>query len=259
MSERMMPKRGFTNMNHRLQCHFDLSLQEYILVDMIFELGTTKGYCYMSKPKMAEQLGTSERYIYMLIKSVVEKGIIKKVGHGKLKAPEKWHLWKDDKEDLPSTEPEQIFMPTMNISSGSNMKKTSGSTMNISSGYNKSNNKSIQKDNNKGEWRKVTDCYKEEMDKAGITVITSEMWGLFSIKVKPTFNEIGADKTIQALHGFFNDSWVVDNNFPIYTFPNKVGVYLKDDKKGDDFGLGAYREKNRRAYQEEVSGVRSSL
>lgn len=73
----------FTNIQHRFRKANKLTCNEYVLADMIYQLSVSplskvKGWCYMSRPKMAEEIGISKQSILNLIESLIEKGFIKR-------------------------------------------------------------------------------------------------------------------------------------------------------------------------------------
>lgn len=73
----------FTTIQHKFRKANKLTCNEYVLADMIYKLSTSplskiKGWCYMSRPNMAEEMGVSKQSILNLIEVLIEKGFIKK-------------------------------------------------------------------------------------------------------------------------------------------------------------------------------------
>lgn len=73
----------FTTIQHKFRKLNKLTCNEYVLADMIYKLSTSplseiKGWCYMSRPTMADEMGLSKQSILNLIDCLIEKGFIKK-------------------------------------------------------------------------------------------------------------------------------------------------------------------------------------
>jgi biotin operon repressor len=109
----------FTNIQHRFRKANKLTCNEYVLADMIYQLSVSplskvKGWCYMSRPNMAEEIGISKQSILNLIEALIEKGfIIKDENTAYLKTSRKWNLvyFQDllaGKESLPPTGKESL-------------------------------------------------------------------------------------------------------------------------------------------------------
>lgn len=54
----------------------DISINEYVLLDMIFKLSIRDGYCYKTRTSMAEDLGFTRRGVQKLIAKLVDKELL---------------------------------------------------------------------------------------------------------------------------------------------------------------------------------------
>lgn len=102
----------YTNIQHDFRKFHKLSCNEYVLADMVHKLSTKvnsriAGWCYMSKIKMAEELGVTKQTILNLLKSLELKGmIIKDLDTSFVKSSELWdsvnfERFTDGKETIP--------------------------------------------------------------------------------------------------------------------------------------------------------------
>ena len=102
----------FTNIQHDFRKQNKLTLNEYVLCDMIFFLsnkdsGKVPNWCYMTKQKMAEEMGVSKQSIMNLLKKLIQKGfLIKQDVTNFVKTSSKWQkvYFTDGKESLPEEE-----------------------------------------------------------------------------------------------------------------------------------------------------------
>lgn len=99
----------FTTIQHRFRKDHQLSCNEYVLMDMIYHLSTNpdanvRGWCYMSRVQMAEELNVTKQTILNLINKLVEKGFLEKdVITTFLKTTKKWNsvYFTNGKKSLP--------------------------------------------------------------------------------------------------------------------------------------------------------------
>lgn len=86
----------YTNIQHDFRKENKLSLTEYIICDTVFFLANNPaskvpGWCWMSRGKMAEEMGISKRQLQNLIQKLEsEKMLIRDIETNYLKASEKW-------------------------------------------------------------------------------------------------------------------------------------------------------------------------
>lgn len=100
---------NYTNIQHNFRKENNLSLNEYVLCDMIFFLSKKSdskvpNWCYMSKETMAKEIGLSKQSIITLIKKLCDLGYVEKQEvTGFVKTTQIWELvyFTDGKESLP--------------------------------------------------------------------------------------------------------------------------------------------------------------
>jgi hypothetical protein len=100
---------NYTNIQHNFRKENNLSLNEYVLCDMIFFLSKKSdskvpNWCYMSKETMAKEIGLSKQSIITLIKKLCDLGYVEKQEvTGFVKTTPIWELvyFTDGKESLP--------------------------------------------------------------------------------------------------------------------------------------------------------------
>lgn len=86
----------YTNIQHDFRKQNKLSLTEYIICDTVFFLSNNPsskvpGWCWMSRGKMASEMGISKRQLQNLIQKLEsEKMLIRDTETNYLKASEKW-------------------------------------------------------------------------------------------------------------------------------------------------------------------------
>ena len=99
----------YTNIQHNFRKENNLTLNEYVLCDMIFFLSKKSDskvphWCFMSKETMANEIGLSKQSVITLIKKMCESGFLEKQEiTGFVKTTSKWELvyFTDGKESLP--------------------------------------------------------------------------------------------------------------------------------------------------------------
>lgn len=85
----------YTNIQHQPRKKWGLSLNEYVLCDMIYHLSNNPQYnwCIMSKETMANELWLSKRWILNILDELIEKWWILKDPTTKfLKTTENWYI-----------------------------------------------------------------------------------------------------------------------------------------------------------------------
>lgn len=86
----------FTIIQHDFRKENEMSLLQYALCDMIYHLSVypgsaVPGWCYMSRPKMADELKVTKNTILNNLKWLYEKGYIIKSELSHLQTTKKWH------------------------------------------------------------------------------------------------------------------------------------------------------------------------
>ena len=88
----------YTNIQHEIRKQFNLSCNEYVLLDMIYHLSTNpdskiKGWCYASKELLANEIGLSRQAIFNMIEKLSDLNLIEKDFQTRfLKTTEQWNL-----------------------------------------------------------------------------------------------------------------------------------------------------------------------
>jgi len=85
-----------------------ITLNQYVLLDIINHLSKNEGWCYCSKDYLAEQLDVSRQAIFVMINTLIEKGLLMRHDETKcLKTTPKWNIasysddnFTDSKESL---------------------------------------------------------------------------------------------------------------------------------------------------------------
>ncbi len=100
----------YTNIQHKFRKENNLTLNEYVICDMIFYLSKKSdskvpNWCFMSKETMANEIGLSKQSIITLIKKLCELGFLEKQEvTGFVKTTSKWesvYFYTYGKESLP--------------------------------------------------------------------------------------------------------------------------------------------------------------
>lgn len=100
---------NYTNIQHNFRKKNNLTLNEYVICDMIFYLSKKSdskvpNWCFMSKETMAKEIGLSKQSIITLIKKLCDLGFLEKQEvTGFVKTTSRWELvyFTDGKESLP--------------------------------------------------------------------------------------------------------------------------------------------------------------
>lgn len=101
---------NYTTVNHQARIKLDLTINEYCLSDLIYNLSNNpnnkaNNWCYASKETLGKCLGLSKQSIHTILNKLEKKKIIIKNPETKfLQVSEKWYQTvqlKDSKESLP--------------------------------------------------------------------------------------------------------------------------------------------------------------
>lgn len=100
---------NYTNIQHNFRKQNNLTLNEYVICDMIFYLSKKSdskvpNWCFMSKETMAKEIGLSKQSVITLIKKLCDLGFLEKQEvTGFVKTTSRWELvyFTDGKESLP--------------------------------------------------------------------------------------------------------------------------------------------------------------
>lgn len=142
----------YTTVIHSVRIELDLSLNEYCLADIIYNLSNNpssrfSGWCYASKETLSKFLGVTSRTVFEMIERLISKDLIQKENDTKwLKTTSKWYeLVVLEKLKIKPTTYEETAQPMKKVHS--TYEETSYPTYEESS-YNKNNsyndiNKSI--------------------------------------------------------------------------------------------------------------------
>lgn len=88
---------SYTVINHIARLKLDVSMNEYAVADLIYQLSNNpendyQGWCYASKDWIADTLGLSRRNVLYILKSLIEKELVEKHEATKhLKTTNKWY------------------------------------------------------------------------------------------------------------------------------------------------------------------------
>lgn len=103
----------YTNIQHNFRKENNLTLNEYVVCDMIFFLSKKSdskvpNWCFMSKETMANEIGLSKQSIITLIKKLCELGFLEKQEvTGFVRTTSKWesvYFYTNGKESLPQVQ-----------------------------------------------------------------------------------------------------------------------------------------------------------
>jgi hypothetical protein len=100
----------YTNIQHEFRKRHKLTCNEYVLCDMVFYLSSqaesnVPGWCYMSREKMAEEVGLSKQSVLNIIEKMIGAGFLEKNGQTcYLRTTQKWQeaYFTNGKESLPT-------------------------------------------------------------------------------------------------------------------------------------------------------------
>lgn len=87
----------YTTILHQAREELNLSLNEYALADIIYQLQNNptseyKGWCYSSKAYLGKCIGVSEQAVHGILNKLYEKGLIEKQEETKhIRATDKWY------------------------------------------------------------------------------------------------------------------------------------------------------------------------
>lgn len=92
----------YTTIIHPIRRAYNLSLNEYCILDSIYMLSNNEkygGWCIMSKQKIAEELDLSEKTVQRAILALEAKGLIKKSEAKFLRTTDEWNELVANKHD----------------------------------------------------------------------------------------------------------------------------------------------------------------
>lgn len=92
----------FTNIIHPLRKAFNLSMNEYAVLDSIYFLSHNNkygGWCIASKETIANELDLGERTVFAAIEKAVIKGLVEKGEKGYLRTTDQWNEIMANKHD----------------------------------------------------------------------------------------------------------------------------------------------------------------
>jgi len=205
----------------------DVSVMEYALLDTVYYLSRKKGFCYASREYLAEHMGITRMGLHKLVERMVERGFLSKTPSGKLVVTEKWeqiYSCEDSKQSL------QYSKQSLHSDVNKVDKKGKQSLHNTNS---------ISKDDTKREtWRAVTDFYLEKMTETMNGKKPIIKWAIVKKVLKETFEEDGAQGTIEALKQFFADPYVRERGYPITLYTSRVNKYRGASSYDPVKGLG---------------------
>jgi len=109
---------SYTNIRHSFRRYYGLSNNEYILCDMIHmlsanEKSSVKGWCYMKRETMADNLGLSKQGVLDMVEKMILNDFLKKHSETKhLKSTAKWQeVYFKDKDFSGKCEQELQIIP----------------------------------------------------------------------------------------------------------------------------------------------------
>ncbi len=220
---------------------YNLTANEYMLIDIVARMGRRTGYCYATRQWLADQLNMTKQGLMLLVDRLLKKGLIDKNEKNKLIAQGKWLEEVDGIKRKGGKKYSQSGKD--NVPSGQqSLPDDQNSLPNIESIQSEVHEDTLS-DKSKGEWNQVKEFYEKKlkslMDDPYID------WKVFTKMVNPIFKQWGADKTIKALEGFFADTWVQNAGYPLGAFKKDPNRYLGISKYDPKVGLGVeeYLEK----------------
>lgn len=102
---------NYTTINHNARIDLGLSLNEYCLMDLIYNLSSAPksrdsfgGWCYASKEKLGEYLGISKQSIHTMLNRLEARGYVLRNEQRHLRVMDSWFdlvQLSDSKESLP--------------------------------------------------------------------------------------------------------------------------------------------------------------
>jgi DNA-binding MarR family transcriptional regulator len=213
LSKNMSNQISYTTINHLVRKKLGLSMHEYALADLIYNLANNPksdypGWCYSSKETLGEILDLSKQSILTLIKKLIKKGIvIKHNGTKHLRITFDWYsavVISNGKESLPTVK--KVYRKR-------SRKFTAGGKESLP-------NKYIYKDNNKYipnslvkvkplHCGKVNEIYDFYIKQTGSKEKLSE---LRRHKIKKRIDEFGVEECKKAILGAINDPFLMGEN-----------------------------------------------
>lgn len=101
----------YTHIYHNFRKENKLTCNEYVICDMVYHLSVNpdakvKGWCFMSRETMADEIGISKQSVINLLNKMIEIGFLEKDEVTKfVKTTKKWNVvyFSNGKESLPSS------------------------------------------------------------------------------------------------------------------------------------------------------------
>jgi DNA-binding MarR family transcriptional regulator len=169
----------FTTIQHSYRKAHNLSLNEYAICDMIYLLANNpdskiKGWCYMSKQKMADEFGLAKRTIEMILNRMLESGYLEKEPETSyLRTTTKWNK-------VYFTDSAESALPAQNL------RKHSAESALHDSAESAHNNNII--DNNKIESKDAALIFETLLEKSFEIFSEAGVEGVFFSKIKQLHN-----------------------------------------------------------------------
>lgn len=261
----------YTRIFDHVRRKYELSANEYIIIDLISRLSKRKGYCWASREWLADQIGVSRQGVHKIIQRLIDRGLLAKTHSKKLITNiDTWDMETDGMivTDETPEQPETHSNDVNKVDKGVNLvdkgvnlvdenvnkvdMQSKQSLHNISNTLedtlNKHNN--IMPEISTGDWTEVKDFYTDKLKSLMSVppVLDNRFWSKFTKFVKPAFDTWGKDKTIEALEGFCRDEFVQGTGYELHIFGNNPNKYLGMDKYDPKIGLGVdeYFERKRK-------------
>ncbi|MBN2403345.1 MAG: MarR family transcriptional regulator, partial [Spirochaetes bacterium] len=80
----------WTNINHRIQKQFGITLNEYAIANSIYHLSYPDGWCTAKKEYLGEHIGISKQSVFKILKNLIEYGLVEREKKS-LRTTEKWN------------------------------------------------------------------------------------------------------------------------------------------------------------------------
>lgn len=102
----------YTTVQHDVRLKFNLTMNDYAVIDCIYHLQLKKGWCNCSKEYLSKWLGISSRSIFVIIKKLEERKLLKR-NKQLLKTTKKWYAEFSDYEKIAQPDYEESSHQTM--------------------------------------------------------------------------------------------------------------------------------------------------
>ncbi len=213
---------------------YNLTANEYMLIDIIARMGKRTGYCYATRQWLSDQLNMTKQGLMLLVNRLIERELLKKNDMNKLIAPD---LWLDEVDGIKRKGSKQSLQSgKQKISSGKESFTVGQNSLPNIESIQLEEHKDTLSDKSKGEWNQVKEYYEKKLK----SLIDDPYidWRMFTKMVNPIFKQWNKDKTIKALEGFFADDWIQNAGYPLGAFKKDPNRYLGISKYDPKVGLG---------------------